>query len=176
MMHYSETEKAHWMNEAIKEAKKAEVLGEVPIGAVVIHENKVIGRGHNLRETSKNATTHAEMIAIQEANRYLNNWRLENCQLFVTLEPCPMCSGAIVLSRIEEVYYGPKDIKGGAAGTLMNLLQDDRLNHQAYVEQGVLEEECRDLLVSFFKELRRKKKQAKLNQECNCQRNNTEIE
>lgn len=168
MNQYTESEKAYWMNEAIIEAKKAEVLGEVPIGAVVVHDNKVVGRGHNLRETSKNATTHAEMIAIQEANKVLNNWRLEECQLFVTLEPCAMCSGAIVLSRIEEVYYGPRDLKGGTAGTLMNLLQDDRLNHQAYVEEGVLEEECRELLTSFFKELRRKKKEAKLNQECSC--------
>ncbi|MCC5895321.1 MAG: nucleoside deaminase [Alkalibacterium sp.] len=173
MMRFTEAEKAHWMKEAIKEARKAELLGEVPIGAVIVHENKVIGRGHNLRETSRDATTHAEMIAIQAANHHLKNWRLEGCQLFVTLEPCAMCSGAIVLSRIEEVYYGPKDLKGGTAGTLMNLLEDDRLNHQAYVEPGVMEEECRELLVSFFKELRRKKKEAKLKQTCTCQVNHT---
>lgn len=175
-MHFTETEKAYWMTEAIKEARKAELLGEVPIGAVVVHENRIIGRGHNLRETSKNATTHAEMIAIQEANRRLDNWRLEDCQLFVTLEPCAMCSGAIVLSRIDAVYYGPKDFKGGTAGTLMNLLEDDRLNHQAYVEQGVLEEECKDLLVTFFRELRLKKKQAKLQRDCSCQGNETQAE
>ncbi len=175
-MHFTKTEKAYWMTEAIKEARKAELLGEVPIGAVVVHENRIIGRGHNLRETSKNATTHAEMIAIQEANRRLDNWRLEDCQLFVTLEPCAMCSGAIVLSRIDAVYYGPKDFKGGTAGTLMNLLEDDRLNHQAYVEQGVLEEECKDLLVTFFRELRLKKKQAKLQRDCSCQGNETQAE
>ncbi|PRY82551.1 tRNA adenosine(34) deaminase TadA [Alkalibacterium olivapovliticus] len=175
-MHFTKTEKAYWMTEAIKEARKAELLGEVPIGAVVVHENRIIGRGHNLRETSKNATTHAEMIAIQEANRRLDNWRLEDCQLFVTLEPCAMCSGAIVLSRIDAVYYGPKDFKGGTAGTLMNLLEDDRLNHQAYVEQGVLEEECKDLLVTFFRELRLKKKQAKLQRDCSCQGTETQAE
>ncbi|WP_080147086.1 tRNA adenosine(34) deaminase TadA [Marinilactibacillus piezotolerans] len=152
------SEKEKWMKEAIKEAEKAEEKGEVPIGAVVVQNGQVIGRGHNLRESSNNATTHAEMIAIQEANAYLGNWRLENCQLFVTLEPCAMCSGAIVLSRIEEVYYGPADIKGGTAGTLMNLLDDHRMNHRAYVERGILEEECRQLLTSFFKQLREKKK------------------
>ncbi|API87903.1 tRNA-specific adenosine deaminase [Marinilactibacillus sp. 15R] len=151
-------EKEKWMKEAIKEARKAEKKGEVPIGAVVIHKGEIIGRGHNLRETSRNATTHAEMIAIQEANHFLNNWRLENCQLFVTLEPCAMCSGAILLSRIGEVYYGPADIKGGTAGTLMNLLGDERMNHQAYVERGILEEKCRELLTTFFKELRQNKK------------------
>lgn len=154
-------EKEKWMKEAIKEAKAAESKGEVPIGAVVVHKGEIIGRGHNVRETSQNATTHAEMIAIQMANRSLGNWRLEKCQLFVTLEPCAMCSGAILLSRIEEVYYGPSDIKGGTAGTLMNLLADQRMNHQAFVERGILEEECRDLLTTFFKELRRKKKEEK---------------
>ncbi|WP_208560271.1 tRNA adenosine(34) deaminase TadA [Marinilactibacillus kalidii] len=151
-------EKEKWMREAIIEAKKAEAIGEVPIGAVVVHKGKIIGRGHNLRETSKNATTHAEMIAIQEANQNLNNWRLEECQLFVTLEPCAMCSGAILLSRIDEVFYGPSDIKGGTAGTLMNLLDDQRMNHRALVERGILEEECRTLLTTFFKSLRDKKK------------------
>lgn len=154
-------EKERWMQEAIAEAKKAEAIGEVPIGAVVVHNGEIIGRGHNLRETSRNATTHAEMIAIQEANQYLNNWRLENCQLFVTLEPCAMCSGAVLLSRIGEVYYGPGDLKGGTAGTLMNLLDDSRMNHRAIVERGILEEECKALLTNFFKSLREKKKRLK---------------
>lgn len=158
---FTQEEKEAFMYEAIAEAKKAESLAEVPIGAVVVKDKQIIGRGHNLRETSNNATTHAEMIAIQEANKTLENWRLEDCQLFVTLEPCAMCSGAIVLSRIAEVYFGPSDPKGGTAGTIMNLLQEERLNHQSYVEAGVLEEECRTVLTTFFKQLRQKKKQAK---------------
>ncbi|WP_225744594.1 tRNA adenosine(34) deaminase TadA [Marinilactibacillus sp. Marseille-P9653] len=154
-------EKERWMQEAIAEARKAEAIGEVPIGAVVVHKGEIIGRGHNLRETSQNATTHAEMIAIQEANQSLGNWRLENCQLFVTLEPCAMCSGAVLLSRIGEVYYGPGDLKGGTAGTLMNLLDDSRMNHRATVESGILEEECKALLTNFFRALREKKKRLK---------------
>lgn len=157
------------MREAIQEAKKAEAIAEVPIGAVVVKDGLVIGRGYNLRESSKNATTHAEMLAIQEANKTVENWRLENCQLFVTLEPCAMCSGAIILSRIQEVYYGPDDFKAGTAGTLMNLLQDERLNHQAYVERGVLEEECRELLTTFFSQLREKKRENKLNKNHTCE-------
>jgi tRNA(adenine34) deaminase len=160
-------EKEKFMREAIVEAKKAEAILEVPIGAVVVKDGKVIGRGHNLRETSNNATTHAEMIAIQQANRALGNWRLEDCQLYVTLEPCAMCSGAIVLSRIAEVYYGAKDPKGGTAGTLMNLLDEERFNHQSYVEFGILEEECGMLLTNFFRQLRARKK-ANKRKECRC--------
>lgn len=156
-------EKTHeyFMQEAIKEAKKAWNLDEVPIGAVVVKDKEIIGRGHNLRETTKDATTHAELIAIREANRHLGNWRLEECDLYVTLEPCVMCSGAIVLSRLRTIYYGPKDPKGGAAGSLMNLLEDSRLNHQAQVIPGVLEAECQSLLKDFFKELRARKKKEK---------------
>lgn len=155
-------EKEQFMQEAIKEAKKAEQLAEVPIGAVVVLNGEVIGRGHNRRETSQYAAAHAEMYAIKEANERLENWRLEDCQLFVTLEPCAMCSGAIVLSRIEEVYYGPADPKGGTAGTLMNLLEEERFNHQCHVEKGILEKECSELLTNFFRDLRRRKKAAKL--------------
>lgn len=151
-------QKENFMKEAIKEAKHAEEIGEVPIGAVVVFDGQIIGRGYNRREIDQQATAHAEMMAIQEANMKLGNWRLENCQLFVTLEPCPMCSGAIILSRIEEVYYGPSDPKGGAAGTLFNLLEDKRFNHQSYVEKGVLEKESSELLKSFFKKLRENKK------------------
>lgn len=154
-------EKEQYMKEAIIEAKKAESLAEVPIGAVVVLNGEIIGRGHNRRETSQYAAAHAEMMAIAQANERLENWRLEDCQLFVTLEPCAMCSGAIVLSRIEEVYYGAVDPKGGTAGTLMNLLEEERFNHQCYVEQGVLQEECGHMLTSFFRELRRKKKESK---------------
>lgn len=154
-------EKHYFMNEAIKEALKAKELDEVPIGAIIVKDGEIIGRGYNLRETSHNATTHAEMIAIQEANKTLENWRLEDCEMFVTLEPCIMCSGAIQLSRLKKIYFGPTDPKGGAAGTLVNLLQDDRFNHQVEIESGVLEAECREMLTSFFKKLREKKKYKK---------------
>ncbi|AZP92263.1 tRNA adenosine(34) deaminase TadA [Enterococcus mundtii] len=153
--------KEEWMRVAIEEAKKAEALAEVPIGAIVVHQGQVIGRGHNLRETTQNATTHAEMIAIQEACKAIGSWRLEETQLYVTLEPCPMCSGAMILSRVKEVYFGAYDPKGGTAGTLMNLLEDERFNHQADVEGGILEEECGELLSMFFRELRAKKKKLK---------------
>ena len=119
-------EKAFFMEEAIKEARKAEGLAEVPIGAVVVLDGKIIGRGHNLRETQQQAAAHAEMFAIEEACRTVGSWRLEQAQLFVTLEPCPMCSGAMLLARVEEVYFGAYDPKGGTAGTLMNLLEDER--------------------------------------------------
>ena len=154
----TEEEKIIFMQAAINEALKAEAIAEVPIGAVVVHQGKIIGRGHNLREHSQDATSHAEMFAIREACKALENWRLEDCQLFVTLEPCPMCSGGMILSRIEEVYFGAYDPKGGTAGTLMNLLTDERFNHRAYVEGGVLEEECGQLLTNFFRQLRARKK------------------
>lgn len=153
--------KEEWMRVAIEEAKKAEALAEVPIGAIVVHQGQIIGRGHNLRETTQNATTHAEMIAIQEACKAIGSWRLEETQLYVTLEPCPMCSGAMILSRVKEVYFGAYDPKGGTAGTLMNLLEDERFNHQAEVEGGILEEECGELLSMFFRNLRAKKKKLK---------------
>lgn len=153
--------KEEWMRVAIEEAKKAEALVEVPIGAIVVHQGQIIGRGHNLRETTQNATTHAEMIAIQEACKAIGSWRLEETQLYVTLEPCPMCSGAMIFSRVKEVYFGAYDPKGGTAGTLMNLLEDERFNHQAEVEGGILEEECGELLSVFFRNLRAKKKKLK---------------
>lgn len=149
-----------WMKEAIKEATKAEELGEVPIGAVIVHNSQVIGRGYNLRETTLSPTAHAEMIAISEASKYLHAWRLLECQLYVTLEPCPMCAGAIVQSRIEQVIYGAPDPKAGCAGTLMNLLQDERFNHQTKVVSGVLQKECSLLLSQFFRRLREKRKSA----------------
>ena len=139
-------------------SEKAEGLAEVPIGAVIVRQGEIIGRGHNLREARQEATAHAEMYAIQEACRGIENWRLEETQLFVTLEPCPMCSGAMLLARIPEVYYGATDPKAGTAGTLMNLLEDERFNHVAYVEAGVLEEECRLLLVQFFKSYGQRKR------------------
>ena len=157
----STIEKENYMREALLEAKKAKIMGEVPIGAVVVLDGKIIGRGHNVREFSQDATTHAEMIAIREANRKVGSWRLEKAQLFVTLEPCPMCCGGIILSRVEQVYYGAKDPKGGTAGSLMNLLEDNRFNHVCEVEYGILEEECGSILTNFFKEIRAKKKAKK---------------
>ncbi|MGX6979811.1 tRNA adenosine(34) deaminase TadA [Vagococcus elongatus] len=151
-------EKEFFMREALREAGLAQEKGEVPIGAVVIHKGEIIGRGHNLRETTQNAITHAEMLAIQEACDVIGSWRLEDCQMFVTLEPCIMCSGALILSRVDEVYYGAADLKGGGVESLYHLLTDQRLNHRAYVEKGVLEEECRLLLKNFFRALRQKKK------------------
>lgn len=148
----------YYMSEAIKEAKKAEELMEVPIGAVLVMEDRIISRAHNLREREQNAVAHAELIAIEQACREIGSWRLEDATLYVTLEPCPMCSGAIILSRVKRVVYGASDPKGGCAGTLMNLLQDDRFNHQSEVTKGVLEGECGQLLSDFFKGLRERKK------------------
>ncbi|MFM1655506.1 tRNA adenosine(34) deaminase TadA [Brevibacillus sp. B_LB10_24] len=145
-----------YMQEAIKEAKKAMAIGEVPIGAVVVRDGEIVGRGYNLRETKKDPTLHAEMIAIREASERLGGWRLIGCTLYVTLEPCPMCAGAVVQSRVEEVVFGAADPKAGCAGTLMNLLNDQRFNHQVPVVAGVLGEECADLLKRFFRELRKK--------------------
>lgn len=157
-MLYTQEEKEFYMREAMVEAKKAEAINEVPIGAVIVRDGEIIARGYNQRETTNRANTHAEMIAIDEANRTINNWRLENCALFVTLEPCVMCSGAIVLSRIPNVYYGASDFKGGTAGTLMNLLEEDQFNHQSYVESGILQEECSEMLSAFFRKLRKERK------------------
>lgn len=150
-----------FMREAIKEARLAEVAGEVPIGAVVVKDGVVIARGHNLRESEQKATSHAELLAIEVANEAVGSWRLEDCMLYVTLEPCSMCAGAIVLSRIPRVVYGATDPKAGCAGTLMNLLNDSRLNHQAEVISGVLAEECGGMLTEFFKQIRERRKEKK---------------
>ncbi|MGP4082836.1 tRNA adenosine(34) deaminase TadA [Pseudalkalibacillus sp. R45] len=150
-----------FMKKAIEMAQKAASIGEVPIGAVVVKDEEIIASGYNLRETEQRSVAHAELIAIDEACKALGTWRLEGCTLYVTLEPCPMCSGAIVLSRVERVVYGACDPKGGCAGTLMNLLDEPRFNHQAIVTSGVLEEECGEMLSSFFRDLRHRKKQEK---------------
>jgi tRNA(adenine34) deaminase len=147
-----------WMQAAIEEAEKARKIGEVPIGAVIVRNGEIIGRGHNLRETAKDPTLHAEMIAIRQAAERLGGWRLIGCTLYVTLEPCPMCAGAIVQSRIGKVVYGAADPKAGCAGTLMNLLEDERFNHQAEVISGVMAEQCGSLLTHFFRELRERRK------------------
>lgn len=149
----------HWMQEAIYEAKVAESKGEVPIGAVIVYGDKIIGRGHNLRESALDGTAHAEILAIQEASRELQAWRLLHCRLYVTLEPCPMCAGAIVQSRIPHVIYGATDPKAGCAGTLMNLLQEPRFNHTTEITTDILQAECAALLTNFFRNLRNKRKQ-----------------
>lgn len=148
-----------YMKMAIEEAKKAESMGEVPIGCIIVLNDQVIARAHNLRETKQSATAHAELLAIEKACNFLESWRLEDAVLYVTLEPCAMCSGAILLSRIKRVVYGAFDPKGGCAGTFMNLLTDDRFNHTSEVTSGVLKEECGELLTNFFKKIRRQKKE-----------------
>ncbi|MDN4620863.1 tRNA adenosine(34) deaminase TadA [Paenibacillus sp. PsM32] len=151
----------YWMREAIAEARKAEQLGEVPIGAIVVKDNVIVGRGYNLRETSFDATAHAEIIAIRQASETLGAWRLLDCTLYVTLEPCPMCAGAIVQSRVPTVVYGTVDPKAGCAGTLMNLLQEPRFNHRTEIITDILQPECALLLTDFFKQLRLRLKKRK---------------
>ncbi|MFD2628094.1 tRNA adenosine(34) deaminase TadA [Oceanobacillus kapialis] len=150
-----------YMYEAMKQAKKAGAKREVPIGAVIVFQDEVIATGFNEREASQTTLSHAELIAIEEANKKIGSWRLEDCTLYVTLEPCPMCAGAIVQSRIKRVVYGAPDPKAGCAGTLMNLLEEERFNHQVEVTSGVLEEECGTLLRDFFRELRKRKRNEK---------------
>jgi len=144
-----------WMREAIAQAHMARSLGEVPIGAVIVRDGEIVGAGYNLRETQRDPTAHAEMIAIREASDRLGAWRLLGCTLYVTLEPCPMCAGAILQSRVERLVYGASDPKAGCAGTLMDLLQDPRFNHRLPWRSGVLQEECAFLLTDFFRGLRR---------------------
>ncbi|WP_339196755.1 tRNA adenosine(34) deaminase TadA [Solibacillus sp. FSL R5-0449] len=152
----------HYMQEALVEAKKAAALGEVPIGAVIVYKDEIIARAHNLRETTQNALTHAESMAIQEACRKIGSWRLEETTLYVTLEPCPMCAGAILQSRVPRVVYGARDIKAGCVDSLYRLLNDPRFNHECNVKEGVMAEECGQILTDFFKALRDRKKAEKL--------------
>lgn len=147
----------YYMQMAIEEAKQAQAAGEVPIGAVIVSDGKIIAKAHNLRETTQNAIAHAEMLAIEKACEKLGTWRLEDCTLYVTLEPCPMCAGALVLSRVKRVVFGANDLKAGCGGTLMNIMADDRFNHQCEVVSGVLAEKSGQLLSDFFKQLRAKK-------------------
>jgi len=144
-----------YMQMALMEAQKAADAGEVPVGCVIISEdNLVLGKAHNLRETLQDPTAHAEVLAITQAAASLGSWRLENTRMYVTLEPCPMCAGAIILSRIHEVYYGAEDPKAGCAGSLMDLLTDPRFNHQPNVVPGILREECGGILSDFFRAIR----------------------
>ncbi|MCM3155776.1 tRNA adenosine(34) deaminase TadA [Priestia megaterium] len=149
------------MRLAIDEALKAKDKLEVPIGAVIVQDGEVVASAYNLRETEQRSVAHAELLAIDEACKKLGTWRLEDATLYVTLEPCPMCAGAIVLSRVKRVVFGAYDPKGGCAGTLLNLLEFEKFNHQAEVVGGMLEEECGSLLTTFFRELRQRKKAGK---------------
>ncbi len=142
------------MGMALELAQKAKDMGEVPVGAVVVFENRVIGKGFNKRESTNSPLSHAEIEAIMEASSELDSWRLENCELFVTLEPCIMCSGAIIQSRIKRVVFGTRDPKAGAVKSLFSLLEDRRLNHRAEVEEGVLADSCSKILTGFFREIR----------------------
>lgn len=150
-----------FMKEALKQAKKAAALGEVPIGCVIVHNGKIIGRGYNRRNTDKNTLCHAEITAIRRASRIIGDWRLEDCTLYVTLEPCQMCAGAIVQARIPEVVMGCMNPKAGCGGSILNLLDMPEFNHQATVYRGVLAEECSELLKKFFIHLRTQNKAAK---------------
>ena len=153
------TQDENYMKEAVRQAKKAYALGEVPIGCVIVYDGKIIGRGYNRRTIDKNTLAHAEMIAIKKASKVMGDWRLEDCIMYVTLEPCQMCSGAIVQSRMKKVVIGCMNPKAGCAGSILNLLQMEAFNHQVEIEIGVLGEECSNLMTSFFKELREKKRQ-----------------
>ena len=145
-----------YMKEAIKQAKKAEKIDEVPIGCVIVYKDKIISRGYNRRNIDKNTLSHAEMNAIRKASKKLGDWRLDDCEMYVTLEPCQMCAGAIVQSRIKKVYIGSMNPKAGCAGSVLNLLQVEKFNHQVEIETGILEEECSSMIKEFFRELRKK--------------------
>ncbi|MCI6812998.1 MAG: tRNA adenosine(34) deaminase TadA [Lachnospiraceae bacterium] len=143
-----------YMREALKQARKAYALGEVPIGCVIVYEDKIISRGYNRRNTDKNTLSHAEITAINRASKKMGDWRLEGCTLYVTLEPCQMCAGAIIQSRISKVVMGAMNPKAGCGGSILNILQMAEFNHQAEVERGILEKECSEILQDFFKALR----------------------
>ena len=147
-----------FMKEALKEAKKAYNKLEVPVGAVIVKDGKIIARAHNLKETKYDTTKHAEILAIQKASKKLNSWRLIDCEMYVTLEPCSMCAGALINSRIKKVYIGASDKKTGAVGSVFNLLEDYIFNHKVEYEKGVMQDECEKILKEFFKELRKIKK------------------
>jgi tRNA(adenine34) deaminase len=152
-----------FMRLAMQEAADAEALEEVPIGALVVKEGEIIGRGHNLRETDQDPTAHAEMIAIRQAAEKLGSWRLIDCTLYVTLEPCVMCMGGIILARIPQLVYGCRDPRVGAVGSIYDFSSDERFNHQVQVREGVLQQECSEQLSTFFRRLREQKKQQKQN-------------
>ena len=148
------TEDGKFMREALKQARKAYKAGEAPIGCVIVYEGRIIGRGYNRRNTDKSTLSHAEISAIKKATKVIGDWRLEDCTIYITLEPCPMCAGAIVQSRIKRCVIGAMSPKSGCAGSILNILNESRFNHQVETQTGILEEECQQILSSFFKELR----------------------
>lgn len=150
-----------YMREALKQARKAYALGEVPIGCVIVHQGKIIGRGYNRRNTDKNTLSHAEITAIRKASKAIGDWRLEECTLYVTLEPCQMCAGAIVQARIPETVIGCMNPKAGCAGSILNVLEMPEFNHQVAVTRGILQQECSEILKTFFAELRIRNKAEK---------------
>ena len=147
-----------FMQEALKEARKAYKKLEIPVGAVIVRDGEIIAKAHNIKEEKKDTTKHAEILAIQKASKKLQSWRLLDCEMYVTLEPCPMCAGAIIQSRIKKVYIGTMDEKTGACGSVLNLLKDYKFNHEVEVETGIMQNECEELLKQFFKELRELKR------------------
>lgn len=154
-------EKEMYMKEALKEARKAYDKLEIPVGAVIVKDGKIIAKAHNVKEEKKDTTKHAEILAIQKASKKLDGWRLNDCEMYVTLEPCSMCAGALIQARIRKVYIGAMDSKTGACGSVLNLLKDYKFNHSVEIETGILEEECEELLKEFFKELRKIKNNIK---------------
>ncbi|MFA5517006.1 MAG: tRNA adenosine(34) deaminase TadA [Desulfuromonadales bacterium] len=159
-MELPDTSDSLYMREALMEAAAAERLGEVPIGALVVHDGAIVGRGHNLRETSNDPTTHAEMLAIRQAAKALGSWRLLDCTLYVTLEPCTMCMGAIILARIPRLVYACRDPRAGAVGSIYDFSCDERFNHRVQVTEGVCAEESSAMLSGFFRRLRDRKKRS----------------
>ncbi len=146
----------YYMSFAIKQAQKAFEINETPVGAIIVYNDKIIAEGFNKRNTTKNPLAHAEIIAINQAANYIGDWRLEQCHMYITLEPCPMCAGAIVQSRIPKIIFGAKNPKAGCAGSIINLLQIEKLNHQVEIVSGILETECSNILKEFFKQFRAK--------------------
>ena len=151
-------EDEHWMQLALEEAELAAQKGEVPVGAVVVHDGKLIAKSHNLRELNKDPLAHAELLAIAEAAEHLDRWRLIECTLYVTLEPCPMCAGAIVNSRLDRIVFGASDPRAGSCGSILNIVEDERLNHRPAVTRGILQPQCSEILSKFFKDLRARRK------------------
>ena len=152
------TEQEKYMKEALNQAKKAYEKGEIPVGAVIVKEHKIIARAYNEKEYKLDTTRHAEILAIQKASKKLKSWRLQDCDMYVTLEPCSMCAGALIQARVRKLYIGTMDKKTGACGSVLNLLKDYTFNHKVEVESGILQKECENILKNFFKELREKKK------------------
>lgn len=157
---YKQRDDLFFMKLALQEAKRAAAVDEVPIGAVIVKDDEIISKAYNLRETLQDATAHAELLAIRKACEVLGTWRLNGCSLYVTLEPCPMCAGAIILSRVDRVVFGAKDPKGGACGSIVNLPADKRFNHRPEVVEGVMADECGEILTKFFQAKRAEKKPA----------------